>query len=187
MPLFDTIFRNTKGPAEHARTAYYAAVADARSEQFYREFGVPDSVDGRFEMIVLHVILLIRRLREDGAAGDAFAQALIETLIDDMDRSLREMGVGDLSVGKKVKQMAASFYGHTAAYNAALAADSDEHELSAALRRNVFGTTDVDNVSLDHLCRYVRACVSHLQELPIEAILAGKPTFAAIAAQAERD
>ena len=86
LPLLDTIFRRDKGPLEAARKAYKLAVTNARSKRFYRDFGVPDSVDGRFEMIVLHVILIVLRLRGEGRGADLFVQDLIETLIDDMDR-----------------------------------------------------------------------------------------------------
>lgn len=178
MPLLDIIFRRDKGPLEAARKTYKLAVTTARSERFYRDFGVPDSVDGRFEMIILHVILIVLRLRGEGEEADRFVQALIETLIDDMDRSLREMGVGDLSVGKKVKQMAAAFYGHASAYDEALSPGADAGALPDALRRNVFGTTDIDDQRLSRLAAVVRACVAHLQALDSGEILAGKPSFA---------
>jgi cytochrome b pre-mRNA-processing protein 3 len=174
----DTIFRRAKGPAEAARKAYKIAVTSARSERFYRDFGVPDSVDGRFEMIVLHVILIVHRLRGEGGDADLFVRALIEALFDDMDRSLREMGVGDLSVGKKVKQMAAAFYGHASAYDDALATKAAGQALPDALRRNVFGTSGVDDESLCRLAAAVRLCVGHLEALESGDILAGKLSFA---------
>lgn len=187
LPLIDTIFRKDKGPAEAARKAYKRAVTTARSKRFYRDFGVPDSVDGRFEMIVLHVILIVRRLRGEGEGADLFVQALIETMIDDMDRSLREMGVGDLSVGKKVKQMVAAFYGHASAYDEALATDADVGALPNALRRNVFGTTDIDDESLQRLDAVVRACVAHLAALDSGEILTGELSFTEMKSESERD
>lgn len=178
MLLLDTIFRRAKGPADAALKAYKIAVTNARSERFYRDFGVPDSVDGRFEMIVLHVILIGHRLRGEGEGADLFMRALIEALFDDMDRSLREMGVGDLSVGKKVKQMAAAFYGHASAYDDALAIDAADHALPDALRRNVFGTSGVDEESLRRLAAAIRMCVGHLQALESADIVAGQLSFA---------
>lgn len=177
LPLLDTLFRKDKGPLEAARKAYIIAVTSAREERFYRDFGVPDSVDGRFEMIVLHVILIAHRLRGEGEEANLFIQALIEALIDDMDRSLREMGVGDLSVGKKVKQMMASFYGHAAAYEEALSPGADASALPDALRRNVFGTISIDDESLDRLAAVVYSGVAHLAALDSGKILAGEASF----------
>ena len=171
LPLFENLIRKGSKPA---RAVYVQAVTHARLPGFYRTFGVPDSVDGRFEMIVLHIILLLHRLQGEGEDAERFSRALIEALIDDMDRSLREMGVGDLSVGKKVKQMAAAFYGHASAYDAALAESADAAALSDALMRNVFGTSDPSPDGLAGLCVYVRTCVGHLALLESGDIVAGE-------------
>lgn len=104
---------------------------------FYRDCGVPDTVDGRFDLIVLHTYIVLDRLRAEGEAGRKLSQQLFDTLFDDMDRSLREMGVGDLSVGKHVKRMASGFYGRMKAYDEARAAGDEA--LAEALRRNVYG------------------------------------------------
>ncbi|WP_374466727.1 ubiquinol-cytochrome C chaperone family protein, partial [Ferrovibrio sp.] len=90
---------------------YRAIVAQSRQAGFYREHGVPDSLDGRFDMIVLHSFLVMRRLRRIGAAAEPLSQQLFDLMFADMDSNLREIGVGDLSVGKKVKAMAQAFYG----------------------------------------------------------------------------
>ena len=128
------------GRARHERTGfilYGAAVAAARRPFFYAELGVPDTLDGRFDLIGVHVFLLIRRLGELPAPGPAVAQAVFDAMFSDMDRNLREIGVGDLSVGRRVKAMWEAFHGRAAAYQAALAA-GDEAALSAALARNVW-------------------------------------------------
>lgn len=97
---------------QSARELYEAAVGQARLPEFYLEMGVADTLDGRFDMIILHVYLLARRLRQDGGRNAAKLQeSLFEVMFADMDRSLREMGVGDLSVGKQVKRMAKAFLG----------------------------------------------------------------------------
>lgn len=106
---------------ERGDKLYAAIVAQARSESFYRDCGVPDTVDGRFDLIVLHTYIVLDRLRAEGEAGRKLSQQLFDTLFDDMDRSLREMGVGDLSVGKHVKRMASGFYGRMKAYDEARA------------------------------------------------------------------
>ena len=102
---------------DSARLLYAAVVARAREPVFYTRFRVPDSLDGRFDMIALHAFLVLRRLKEEGADGAALGQALFDVIFSDMDRSLREMGAGDLGVGRRVKRMARGFYGRIAAYD----------------------------------------------------------------------
>jgi cytochrome b pre-mRNA-processing protein 3 len=116
--LRELLERLVGAQARHAVPAdrlYGAAVAQARNPAFYVECRVPDTLDGRFDLIVLHLCLLIRRLRREGETGATLAQALFDTTFDDMDRSLREMGVGDLGVGRRVKAMASAFYGRATA------------------------------------------------------------------------
>ncbi len=120
-------------PAAPGRIAYEAIVAAARHPLFYAEWGVADTIDGRFDMITLHAFLVLDRLK---GTADAFRQELVDELFRDMDRSLREMGVGDISVGKKVRRMAEVFYGRAAAYDQALTAGPEQ--LEAAIARNVF-------------------------------------------------
>ena len=115
---------------------YRRLVDRAREPVFYALCGVPDTLDGRFDMIVLHVALVVRRLRAGEIPEKALSQALFDTMMDDMDRSLREMGVGDLGVGRRVKAMAKAFYGRAAAYDAALSEGAEE-ALTAALERDM--------------------------------------------------
>lgn len=130
------IFRRLLGRGTpSAENLYGAIVTAARQPVFYDKWGVPDTVDGRFDMIVLHLFLVLDRLRGENAHA-AVAQAVTDTFFDDMDRSLREMGVGDLSVGKKVRKMAEAYYGRVAAYGKAI--DSADGSLERALTRNVF-------------------------------------------------
>ncbi len=125
----------------HERTGfllYGAAVTTAREPRFYTELGVPDTAAGRFELVSLHVALLIRRLRTEGdRTADALAQAVFDAMFADMDVNLREMGIGDLSVGKRVKMLWEGFHGRALAYAETLAA-GDESGLAAALARNVW-------------------------------------------------
>src|SRR5271166_5584648 len=95
----------------HAASLYGSLVEHARAPALYAEGGVPDSLDGRFESIALHVFLALRRLRHGGDAEAPLGQALFDRMFEDMDGSLREIGVGDLSVGVKVKEMARALYG----------------------------------------------------------------------------
>src|SRR3546814_10206076 len=91
-----------------------------RRPGLYRDLGVPDNLDGRFEAIVLHLVLVLRRLKRDFPEGLELAGELQEAFFEDMDRSLREMGAGDLGVGKRVKRMAEGFMGRLAGYEGAL-------------------------------------------------------------------
>jgi cytochrome b pre-mRNA-processing protein 3 len=107
-----SLFR--RRPAEAAELLYRVAVGQARAEDFYRRLGVPDSVDGRFELVALHVWLLCRRLKGEPAAA-GFTQDLVEIFFADMDVSLRELGAADNRVGPRVKRMIEAFHGRAAA------------------------------------------------------------------------
>ena len=131
--MFGRFFRRATGADAIASTLYGAIVAQARNPIFYEELGVPDTVSGRFEMVVLHVVLVLERL-EDKDVG----QRIFDLYCKDMDQSLRELGVGDLGVPKRMKKMAEAFYGRSAAYRSALSA-RDSHGLATAIARNVFG------------------------------------------------
>ncbi|MGB6750750.1 MAG: ubiquinol-cytochrome C chaperone family protein, partial [Xanthobacteraceae bacterium] len=123
---------------------YGAIVAQARSPAFYRDYGVPDTVQGRFDLIVLHLVLLIDRLGGGADAGRGIGQRLFDVFCRDLDGNLREMGVGDLAVPKRMRGFGEAFYGRQAAYLAAFAA-TDERELEKALRRNIFADAATDS------------------------------------------
>jgi cytochrome b pre-mRNA-processing protein 3 len=106
---------------DDADRLYAGIVARAREPVFYSELEVPDTVDGRFELVALHAFLVLQRLKAERAAAKALAQAVFDLMFADFDRALREMGTGDLSVGKEVRRMAEAFYGRVAAYERALA------------------------------------------------------------------
>ena len=118
-----------------AQNLYEAIVAAARQPKFYQDWLVPDNVDGRFDMIVLHVFLVLDRLKDDTTN---MRQELTNAFFNDMDRSLREMGVGDLSVGKKVRKMAEAFHGRVRAYVLA----KEQGNLVEALQRNVYAADE---------------------------------------------
>jgi len=136
MPLA-SMFR--RKPHERAGFALYtAAVGAARDPRLFGALDVPDSLDGRFDLVGLHVALLIRRLRQDpDPRGPALAQAVFDAMFADMDMNLREMGVSDLSVGRRVKTMWEGFHGRALAYEGALDA-ADATALATALERNVW-------------------------------------------------
>ncbi len=133
--LFDT--RDAHARAAAARSLYSVAVSQARQPVFYTDYAVPDTHDGRLELIQLHVILLLRRLQRGDDEGRLLGQALFDVFFLDLDRSLREGGVGDLSVGKWVKRIGQQFYARATAVEAALAQE-DAAGLEAVLSSNVY-------------------------------------------------
>src|SRR5437868_7409072 len=109
-------------PAQIAgRALYAAAVAQARTPGLYAELGAPDTPEGRFEVYSLHVYLLLERLKGQGPQAADTAQALFDTYVSSLDNSLRELGVGDTSVGKRMRKLGEAFYGRVNAYEKALA------------------------------------------------------------------
>lgn len=169
--------RGGENAKEIVLSLYSAAVAQARVPELYLDFGVPDSLDGRFDMISLHVFLIMRRLRAEGDAAQALSQALAELMFDDMDNSLREMGVGDMGVGRRVRQMAEAFYGRVAAYDAALR-DGQAGDLDSALLRNVYRGAAPGAGQLAGLADCVRRQAAALDGQPFAAIAAGQVVFA---------
>ncbi len=158
---------------------YGAAVAAAREPFLYAELGVPDTVDGRFDMVGLHAFLVIRRLGRLTPPARDLAQAVFDTMFADMDTSLREMGVGDLSVAKKMRAMWEAFHGRSAAYEAALG-DADAQSLAAALARNVWRGQPAGAAA----ARIVRAQDTHLAGQDATALAAGRVGFLPAAAAA---
>lgn len=169
--ILKRFFQRSSPPA---RTAYEAIVAAARHPVLYAQCGVEDSLDGRFDMIALHAFLVLDRLK---GTEETFRQALVDELFLDMDRSLREMGVGDLSVGKKVRKMAEVFYGRVAAYDRALA--SPDGGLAVAIARNVFpgASEGVDSPGVRRLAAYMLDQRAHLAGQPAAAIVSGDVNF----------
>jgi cytochrome b pre-mRNA-processing protein 3 len=156
---------------EPQRSVYESIVAAARHPAFYAEWGVADTLDGRYDMIILHCFLVLDRLK--GVEAD-FRQDLVDEVFRDMDRSLREMGVGDISVGKKVRKMAEVFYGRIAAYDQAIAGSGNA--LEAALARNVFPDGAADG-HVDALASYVRTRRNLLAQQSAEDIAKGTVQF----------
>ena len=157
---------------------YAAAVAQARQPAFYTALGVPDRIDARFELYTLHVLLLILRLRDEGERGAEVAQDLFDAYVSALDHALRELGVGDISVGKKMRKLGEALYGRMTAYEKALRAGEAE-ELGAALARNVF---EVDAApTAPALAAYAMAARSRLADQPVDALGGGNVSWPEIA------
>lgn len=145
---------------------YGAAVAAAREPYFYTTLGVPDTMDGRFDLIALHAFLLIQRLQALEEPGPALAQAVFDAMFSDMDISLREIGVSDLRIGKRVRAMWEALHGRAKVYAAAMQA-ADGSALEAALARNVWRGAAPDGAAatLGRIVLAQAACLAD-QDLP---------------------
>jgi cytochrome b pre-mRNA-processing protein 3 len=168
-----SLFRKNTATAP-VYAVYSAIVAQSRQPRFYADWLVPDTVTGRFDMISLHLALLFRRLRAETGEQKAFSQAVFDLLFKDMDRSLREMGVGDLGVPKRIQKMGNIFFGLLAAMNDVM--DSgDQAGLQAVLSRNIFDGADGPHV--EALAAYLLAEDRALAAQPVDAITAGSLNF----------
>ena len=173
MALMD-FFRRKKMP--NMAGVYALIVKQARIPALFGDNGAPDSFDGRFDMMVLHVHLVLRRLRAEGIAREALGQDLFDRFFRDMDQAMREMGVGDLGVGKKIRKMAQAYYGRAAAYDEAMGKDipapqDRKTRIGDVLGRNL--SPQDEDKQYDRLAEYVLALEAHLAKLPLETILDG--------------
>lgn len=174
--IFSLFRKNTA--TEPVYAVYSAIVAQSRQPHFYADWGVPDTVTGRFDMISLHLALLFRRLRAETGAQKEFSQAVFDLFFKDMDRSLREMGVGDLGVPKRIQKMGNIFFGLLAAMNDAMDRN-DKVALQDVLSRNILDGAETSQVQA--LADYLLAEDRALTSLPAESITSGTLTFAAAA------
>lgn len=189
--IFRCLFNRSSGESPYgddrktASAVYASIVAQARQPVFYNELGVPDTPTGRFEMIVVHATLLFRRLK--GSSGlEETGQAVFDLFFADMDRSLRELGVGDLSVPKQIKRMGQAFYGHAAAYSKALDA-GDEDALCDAVAGNVLATAEQTGQLLQdqarRIARYMMACDARLAREDAGKVMTGNIAWPDVAGE----
>ena len=160
------------GSAHYA--LYEAIVAQSRQAFLYADWGVPDTLTGRFDMISLHMALVLRRLKREGQNAADFAQGLFDLFFKDMDRSMREMGVGDISVPKRIEKMGGLFYGLVDGLGDAL----DSHEdgaLEAFVLRNFLPAENAEMAA--PFAAYITRQIARLHGLPASELLAGKLTW----------
>ena len=157
-----------------AELAYRLVVEQSRHAAFFTAFGVPDTLDGRFELICLHAFLYLHRLKGETSAAAA-GQRLYDTMFADFDRSLRELGTGDLSVGRQIRRMAEAFNGRIRAYEEGLV--GDDAVLEAALSRNLFGTAGASAEQLARMTNYMRREAANLAAQQTGALTAGQIAF----------
>jgi cytochrome b pre-mRNA-processing protein 3 len=160
-------------PRGTIETIYGMIVTQAREPLFYRDLGVPDTVNGRFDLLVLHLWMVLRRLKPM-AGGVDLSQALFDRFCDDMDANLREMGVGDLTVPKRMQAFGEAFYGRAAAYDLALTAGAEP--LAQALCRNILNGKEIEKAR--QLAFYAEASTAALAALDDATIMSGSWRFA---------
>jgi len=172
MPL-RSLFR-TPPHKTAAHQLYLVAVEQARKAQFYTELKVADTVDGRFDLLVLHVFLILHRLGTKESGQKKLGQALFDLMFADMDVNLREMGVADTGVSSRIKKMVKAFYGRVAAYEVGL---SDLTLLKTALRRNLYRGDSVDENILIAMADYVHRQSLVLAKMPQGELQEGRLRF----------
>ena len=134
-------FKKKEENAQLAAVLYDKILAQSREPDFYQYFGVPDTIQGRFDLLCVHAFLIVDRLYEDGPKGTKLAQSFFDHMFKETDKNLRELGIGDLSVPKHIKKLMRGFKGRSMAYRDAM--ESDEHyDLIEALMRNLYGTSE---------------------------------------------
>lgn len=170
--MLDRLFRQRPAKASGARL-FAAAVAQARRPAFYADLGVPDEIDSRFELYVVHVVLIQQRLSGHGPEAAEAAQALFDAFVASLDDALRELGVGDLSVSKKMRRLGEALFGRAAAYRDLFKASPDREGIKALIARTVFS----DEAALDRaapLADYVMRAQAVLAPQPLDTLLKGE-------------
>lgn len=169
-----SLFRKPRFSPELYST-YNSIVAQSRTPIFYADWQVPDTVTGRFDMISLHMAMVLRRLRNEEGESKKYAQTLFDLFFSDMDRNLREAGTGDTIVPKRIKKMGELFYGMLEKLNEAFD-KNDVAEIQNILHRNVIGE-DAESVSALNLANYVIGLEQELANTSLDDILKGDLKF----------
>jgi len=172
--IFSLFRREPRGP-DTISTLYGMIVAQARLPCFYRDHAVADTVNGRFDLIVLHLALVLDRLAQDPAL-QTLGQGIFDRFCQDMDHNLREMGVGDLKVPKQMRRLGEAYYGRAQAYRAAWAA-KDDGALVQALERNIYGGSPSGSAAAPRLAAYMREALRDLGAQPDASLAGGELHF----------
>lgn len=184
--MFKRLFaRSNRQNREIVDPLYLQIVAAARQPVLYAEWGVPDTPLGRYEMLALHQFLVLHRLRGEAGAAAEVGQQLTDDFFKEVEHSIRELGIGDMGVPKRMKKLVRMFYGRVAAYDAALET-SDAAALAEALRRNVSPEAP-EGLAAAELVAYVMAARDRLAGQTTEAILSGRLDLPAAKAPMSRE
>lgn len=168
-------FRARKAEKQTAYALYKALVDQARHPSFYTDYAVEDTIEGRFDMILLHLFLVDDRLDQAGEEYVSLRRNLHEAMVSDLDRSFREIGVGDMSVGKEMKKVGSAWLGRHTAYGKALVDGAEEGALEQALEKNLYA--EQENAPAAQMAQYVRKARQVLTLSKLETILEGKLVF----------
>ncbi|WP_288426886.1 ubiquinol-cytochrome C chaperone family protein [uncultured Agrobacterium sp.] len=155
---------------------YNTLTAAARQPGFYLHMGVPDTVMGRFEMLAVVMILYFRRTKSSATSGQEIAQEIVDAFFQDLDHSMRELGIGDQGVPKRMKKFAGMFYGRLESYAAAIDG-ADEDALAAALRRNIYPQADETAPDMRALAKWMMVASEALSAQPEDAVATGSATL----------
>jgi cytochrome b pre-mRNA-processing protein 3 len=166
-------FRRRAESQRKAGELYGAVVAQARRPEFYADLGVPDTPTGRYEMIVVHLVLVLERLKDADTGG--FARDVVEAFVTDMDDSLRELGTGDLAVPRKVRRAAGGLYNRLEAYRAALREDGQKSLQAALVKHDLYD--DEGSRGCVSLAAYVRRAAEMLARQDVDQVTGAKPIF----------
>ena len=163
-------FRRARPEDDISAALYGVIVAQSRTPSLYTDLAVPDTIEGRFEMVVMHLALVLRRVWQGDDAARVAGQATFDVFCREMDDALRALGVKDTSVGKRMRKLAEAYYGRAAAYDEAFAAGRPE-ALAAVVGRTVYG--DEAAVAAPALADYMTAINRTLAATPVPRVLAG--------------
>lgn len=156
---------------------YQSVVAQSRDPLFYRDLGVSDTMDGRFDLITMHIFLILDRLRQAGPKGKGLSQALFDHMFANMELTLREIGVGDMAVPRHMKKMMKAFNGRVHSYHAALNGN-DMQSLELAVVRNIYRIEgDAIPSAARQLAEYISGAAGDLLQQDLETFMAGRVSF----------
>lgn len=154
---------------------YEAIVEQSRETAFYADFGVPDTMLGRYEMVCLHAYLVLTRLQRENEECARVAQTLHDLIFDDFDVALREAGLGDMGIGHRIKKLARNLHGRISVYESGLAAG--DREMDEILRRNLYASAEPEPQEVASMIAYLRAARLEIDTVPASALLAGTSSF----------
>ena len=175
--IFSKLFKTKPAFDVEVQALYKAIVQQSRLPDFYIHLDVADTVEGRFDMIALHMFLVMRKLKTGEEKTEAFTQSLYDLMFADMDLNLRELGVGDMGLARRVPKMAEAFYGRIKAYEEGLAADDNDGTLKEGLNRNLYRKTLASDESLVKMAAYLRTEATNIENTDMATLLKGQVTF----------
>ena len=170
------LFKRKKSNQALVERQYAEITGAARSPVFYETMGVPDTVMGRFEMISIHLILYLRRTGSAGEAARALAQDVVDAFFEDVNHSIRELGIGDMGVPKRMKKLARMFYGRVQSYSQAID-NGDREALMQALSRNIHPEAGEGAPSVESLSRWMFDTAARLDNVAEAMLASGRLSF----------